>query len=310
MCKKEMANVVVIGSGPAGLTASIYLVRAGIETTVISGDQPGGQLIFTTEVENFPGFPGGIMGPDLMTKMREQASKVGAKFLDSSVTDVDFTARPFLIKTMDKELNADTVIIATGASAIWLGLESEERLKGRGVSACATCDGFFFKGKNVCLVGGGDVAMEDALFLAKIANKVTVINRRDELRSSHIMQQRAFSEPKIEFVWWHVVKEILGQQKVTGIRTENVKDGKTTEIPCDAVFVAIGYKPNTEIFRGKVKINPNGFIERINKSQTSVEGVFVAGDVFDFEYRQAITAAGSGAQAAIDALRFLEKFAS
>ncbi len=302
-----MANAIVIGSGPAGLTASIYLVRAGVETRIISGDQPGGQLIFTTDVENFPGFPGGIMGPDLMTKMREQASKVGAKFIDSSVIDVDFTGRPFLIKTTDKELKADTVIIATGASAIWLGLESEERLKGKGVSACATCDGFFFRGKNVCLVGGGDVAIEDALFLAKIVNKVTVINRRDELRASHIMQQRAFSEPKIEFVWWHVVKEILGHQKVTGIRIENVKDGKIAEIFCDAVFVAIGHKPNTEIFRGKVKINPSGFIERINKSQTSIEGVFVAGDVFDFEYRQAVTAAGSGAQAAIDAIRFLDK---
>lgn len=302
-----MANAVVIGSGPAGLTASIYLVRAGVETTLISGDQPGGQLIFTTDVENFPGFPGGIMGPDLMTKMREQASKVGVKFIDSSVTNVDFTVRPFLIKTIEEELKADTVVIATGASAIWLGLESEERMKGKGVSACATCDGFFFRGKNVCLVGGGDVAIEDALFLAKIVNKVTVINRRDELRASHIMQQRAYSEPKIEFIWWHVVKEILGQQKVSGIKIENIKDGNITEIPCDAVFIAIGHKPNTEIFRGKVKVNSNGFIERIVKSQTSVEGVFVAGDVFDYEYRQAITAAGSGAQAAIDAIRFLEK---
>ncbi|MDE2588330.1 MAG: thioredoxin-disulfide reductase [Patescibacteria group bacterium] len=301
-----MANAVVIGSGPAGLTASIYLVRAGVETTLISGDQPGGQLIFTTDVENFPGFPGGIMGPDLMTKMREQASKVGVKFIDGSVTNVDFTVRPFLIKTIEEELKADTVVIATGASAIWLGLESEERMKGKGVSACATCDGFFFRGKNVCLVGGGDVAIEDALFLAKIVNKVTVINRRDDLRASHIMQQRAYSEPKIEFIWWHVVKEILGQQKVSGIKIENIKDGNITEIPCDAVFIAIGHKPNTEIFRGKVKVNPNGFIERIVKSQTSVEGVFVAGDVFDYEYRQAITAAGSGAQAAIDAIRFIE----
>lgn len=296
----------MIGSGPAGLTAAIYLVRAGIETSVISGNEPGGQLIFTTEVENFPGFPEKIMGPDLMVKMRDQAAKVGAKFLDESVTDVDFSKRPFVIKTSDKEMSADSVIIATGASPIWLGLESEEKLKGRGVSACATCDGYFFKGKDVMMIGGGDVAIEDALFLAKIVNKVTVINRRDELRASHILQQRAFSNPKISFVWWHAVRKILGENKVTGVQIENLKDGKVSEIPCEAVFVAIGHKPNSEIFRGKIKISEKGFVERINKSQTSVEGVFVAGDVFDYEYRQAVTAAGSGAQAAIDAIRFME----
>ena len=301
-----MTNAVVIGSGPAGFTSSIYLVRAGIETTVIAGDQPGGQLVFTTDVENFPGFPGGILGPDLMLKMREQATKVGAKVLDATVTEVNFDKRPFVIKTVDKELTADAVIIATGASAIWLGLESEEKLKGKGVSACATCDGFFFKGKDVCLVGGGDVAVEDALFMAKIATKVTVINRRDELRATHVLQQRAFANSKIEFVWWHVIKEILGDQNVTGVKIENTKDGKITEIPCSAVFIAIGHRPNTEIFRGKIKIAENGFIEKVNKSQTSVEGVFVAGDVFDYVYRQAVTAAGSGAQAAIDAIRFLE----
>jgi len=301
-----MTNAVVIGSGPAGFTSSIYLVRAGIDTTVIAGDQPGGQLIFTTDVENFPGFPGGILGPDLMLKMREQATKVGAKVLDATVTEVNFDKRPFVIKTADKELTADAVIIATGASAIWLGLESEEKLKGKGVSACATCDGFFFKGKDVCLVGGGDVAVEDALFMTKIANKVSIINRRGELRATHVLQQRAFANTKIEFVWWHVVKEILGDQNVTGVKIENIKDGKITEIPCSAIFIAIGHKPNTEIFRGKIKIAENGFIEKVNKSQTSVEGVFVAGDVFDYEYRQAVTAAGSGAQAAIDAIRFLE----
>ena len=301
-----MTNAVVIGSGPAGFTSSIYLVRAGIDTTVIAGDQPGGQLIFTTDVENFPGFPGGILGPDLMLKMREQATKVGAKVLDATVTEVNFDKRPFVIKTADKELTADAVIIATGASAMWLGLESEEKLKGKGVSACATCDGFFFKGKDVCLVGGGDVAVEDALFMTKIANKVTVINRRDELRATHVLQQRAFANTKIEFVWWHVVKEILGDQNVTGVKIENIKDGKITEIPCSAIFIAIGHRPNTEIFRGKIKIAENGFIEKVNKSQTSVKGVFVAGDVFDYEYRQAVTAAGSGAQAAIDATRFLE----
>ena len=301
-----MAKAVVIGSGPAGLTSAIYLVRAGIETIVMSGDQPGGQLIFTTDVENFPGFPGGVLGPDLMTKIREQAEKVGANFLDSTVTEVDFENKPFVIKTLEKEITADAVIIATGASALWLGLESEEKLKGKGVSACATCDGFFFKDKEVCLVGGGDVAIEDALFMTKIAKKVTIINRRDELRATHVLQQRAFAEPKIEFVWWSVVKEVLGDQNVTGIKIEGTKDGKTSEISCSALFIAIGHKPNTEIFRGKVKILPNGFIERIDKSKTSLDGVFVAGDVFDYEYRQAVTAAGSGAQAAIDAIRYLE----
>ena len=301
-----MANAIVIGSGPAGLTSSIYLVRAGIETTVISGDQPGGQLIFTTDVENFPGFPGGVMGPDLVTKMREQAEKIGAKFLDSTVIEVDFQKQPFIVKTLEKELTADTIIIATGASALWLGLESEEKLKGKGVSACATCDGFFFKDKDVCLVGGGDVAIEDALFMTKIAKKVTVINRRDELRATHVLQQRAFKEQKIEFVWWSVVKEILGEDSVTGVKIENVKTGENKEIPCSAVFIAIGHKPNTEIFRGKVNILPNGFVKRMDKSQTNVNGVFVAGDVFDYEYRQAVTAAGSGAQAAIDAIRYLE----
>jgi len=301
-----MANAIVIGSGPAGLTSAIYLVRAGIETTVISGDQPGGQLIFTTDVENFPGFPGGVLGPDLMIKMREQTEKVGAKFLDSTVTEVDFQKQPFVIKTSEKELTADVVIMATGASALWLGLDSEERLKGKGVSACATCDGFFFKDKDVCLVGGGDVAIEDALFMTKIAKKVTVINRRDELRATHVLQQRAFNEPKIEFVWWSAVIEILGEDTVTGAILENVKTGETKEIPCSAVFIAIGHKPNTEVFRGQVKILPNGFVERLENSQTNVKGVFVAGDVFDYVYRQAVTAAGSGAEAAINAVRYLE----
>jgi len=301
-----MVNAIVIGSGPAGLTSAIYLVRAGIDTTVISGDQPGGQLIFTTDVENFPGFPGGVLGPDLMIKMREQTEKVGAKFLDSTVTEVDFQKQPLIIKTSEKELTADVVILATGASALWLGLDSEEKLKGKGVSACATCDGFFFKDKDVCLVGGGDVAIEDALFMTKIAKKVTIINRRDELRATHVLQQRAFNEPKIEFVWWSAVKEILGENNVTGVILENVKSGETKEIPCSAVFIAIGHKPNTEVFRGQVEILPNGFVERLEKSQTNVKGVFVAGDVFDYQYRQAVTAAGSGAEAAINAVRYLE----
>ena len=301
-----MVNAIVIGSGPAGLTSAIYLVRAGIDTTVISGDQPGGQLIFTTDVENFPGFPGGVLGPDLMIKMREQTEKVGAKFLDSTVTEVDFQKQPLIIKTSEKELTADVVILATGASALWLGLDSEEKLKGKGVSACATCDGFFFKDKDVCLVGGGDVAIEDALFMTKIAKKVTIINRRDELRATHVLQQRAFNEPKIEFVWWSAVKEILGENNVTGVVLENVKSGETKEIFCSAVFIAIGHKPNTEVFRGQVKILPNGFVERLEKSQTNVKGVFVAGDVFDYHYRQAVTAAGSGAEAAINAVRYLE----
>ncbi len=301
-----MHKVIIIGSGPAGLTAAIYAARGGIEPIVVSGNEPGGQLILTTDVENFPGFPDGIKGPDLMENMRRQAEKFGTKFVDGAVTSVDFSSQPFKVTVGDQTLTAEVVIIATGSSAMWLGLESEKRLKGKGVSACATCDGFFFKSKDVVVVGGGEVALEEALFLAKLVKSVKLIHRRDELRAMRIMQQRAFSNPKISFVWNSVVEDILGENKVEGIRIKNVQTGERSEIKCDAVFVAIGHKPNTEILRGQVELDYKGYVKKGKGGRTSVEGVFVAGDVYDYVYRQAVTAAGSGCKAAIDVIKYLE----
>lgn len=301
-----MHKVIIIGSGPAGLTAAIYAARGGIEPVVVPGNEPGGQLILTTDVENFPGFPDGIKGPDLMENMRKQAERFGTQFVDGAVTSIDFSSKPFKVTVGDQTLTSETVIIATGSSAMWLGLDSEKRLKGKGVSACATCDGFFFKGKDVVVVGGGEVALEEALFLAKLTKSVKVIHRRDELRAMRIMQQRAFSNPKISFVWNSVVEEILGEKKVESVRIKNVQTGEKSEIKCDAVFVAIGHKPNTEIFRGYVELDSKGYVMKYEESKTSVEGVFVAGDVYDYTYRQAVTAAGSGCKAAIDLIRYLE----
>ncbi|MEE8132880.1 MAG: thioredoxin-disulfide reductase [Nitrososphaerales archaeon] len=301
-----MYQVIIIGSGPAGLTAAIYAARGGIEPLVVSGNEPGGQLILTTDVENFPGFPDGIQGPDLMENMKRQADRFGTKFVDSVVTSIDFSLKPLKVTVGDQVHTSEAVIIATGSSAMWLGLESEKRLKGKGVSACATCDGFFFKNKDVVVVGGGEVALEEALFLAKLTRSVKVIHRRDDLRAMRIMQQRAFSNPKISFVWNNVVEDILGEKKVEGIRIRNVQTGERSEIKCDAVFVAIGHKPNTEIFRGQVELDSKGYVKKYEKSKTSVEGVFVAGDVYDYTYRQAVTAAGSGCKAAIDLIRYLE----
>ncbi len=301
-----MHKVIIIGSGPAGLTAAIYAARGGIEPIVVSGNEPGGQLILTTDVENFPGFPDGIKGPDLMENMRRQAERFGTKFVDGAVTSVDFSSKPFKVTAVGQTLTSETVIIATGSSAMWLGLESEKRLKGKGVSACATCDGFFFKGKDVVVVGGGEVALEEALFLAKLTRSVKVIHRRDELRAMRIMQQRAFSNPKISFVWNSIVEEILGENKVEGVRIKNAQTGEKSEIKCDAVFVAIGHKPNTEILRGQVELDSKGYVKKYEESKTNVEGVFVAGDVYDYTYRQAVTAAGSGCKAAIDLIRYLE----
>lgn len=301
-----MHKVIIIGSGSAGLTAAIYAARGGIEPVVVPGNEPGGQLILTTDVENFPGFPDGIKGPDLMENMRKQAERFGTQFVDGAVTSIDFSSKPFKVTVGDQTLTSETVIIATGSSAMWLGLDSEKRLKGKGVSACATCDGFFFKGKDVVVVGGGEVALEEALFLAKLTKSVKVIHRRDELRAMRIMQQRAFSNPKISFVWNSVVEEILGEKKVESVRIKNVQTGEKSEIKCDAVFVAIGHKPNTEIFRGYVELDSKGYVMKYEESKTSVEGVFVAGDVYDYTYRQAVTAAGSGCKAAIDLIRYLE----
>lgn len=301
-----MHKVIIIGSGPAGLTAAIYAARGGIEPVVVSGNEPGGQLILTTDVENFPGFPDGIKGPDLMENMRKQAERFGTQFVDGAVTSIDFSSKPFKVTVGDQTLTSETVIIATGSSAMWLGLESEKRLKGKGVSACATCDGFFFKGKDVVVIGGGEVALEEALFLAKLTKSVKVIHRRDELRAMRIMQQQAFSNPKVSFVWNSVIEEIVGEKKVEGVRIKNVQTGEKSEIKCDAVFVAIGHKPNTEIFRGHVELDSKGYVKKYEESKTSVEGVFVAGDVYDYTYRQAVTAAGSGCKAAIDLIRYLE----
>jgi thioredoxin reductase (NADPH) len=302
-------QVIIIGSGPAGLTAAIYAARGGLQPLVISGNEPGGQLVFTTDVENFPGFPEAIKGPDLMENMRKQAERFGTKFIDNAVNSVDFSTKPFKVTAGRAETTyaAEAVIIATGSSVIWLGLESETRLKGRGVSACATCDGFFFKGKDVVVVGGGEVAIEEAIFLAKLVKSVKVIHRRDKLRAASIMQHKAFNNRKISFVWNSVVEEILGDRKVEGVRINNVQNSdQKSEINCDGVFVAIGHKPNTEIFRNHIELDTKGYIKKYEGSRTSVEGVFVAGDVYDYVYRQAVTAAGSGCNAAIDVIRYLE----
>lgn len=303
-------QVIIIGSGPAGLTAAIYAARGGLEPLVISGNEPGGQLIFTTDVENFPGFPEAIRGPDLMENMRKQAERFGTRFEKNAVSSVDFSAKSLKVNIVggETEYTADAVIIATGSSAKWLGLESETRLKGKGVSVCATCDGFFFKGKDTVVVGGGEVAVEEALFLTKLVKSVKLIHRRDKLRAARILEQKVLNNRRISFAWNSVVEEILGDKKVEGVRIKNVLNSdEKSEIKCDGVFVAIGHKPNTEVFRNQVELDNNGYIKNYEGSKTSVEGVFVAGDVYDYVYRQAVTAAGSGCEAAIDVIKYLER---
>ncbi len=300
-----MHNVIIIGSGCAGLTAAIYTARANLAPIVIAGTKAGGQLSLTTEVENFPGFPEGILGPELIANTRKQAERFGAKFFNTDVISVDFLSKPFKIFTLNEAYETKSVIIASGASTVWLDLESEQRLVGRGVSSCATCDGYFFTNKNVAVIGGGDSAMEEALFLTKFANKVTIIHRRDALRASKIMQDRAFNNSKISFIWNSVVEEILGEEFVTGIKIRNIDSRVVAEMAIDGVFVAIGHKPNTEIFKGQIDLDPKGYIVAINETKTSIDGIFVAGDVQDHVYRQAITAAGLGCRAAMDTERYL-----
>lgn len=306
-------KVLIIGSGPAGLTAAIYTARAGLSPLVIEGepsstsDQPGGQLMLTTEVENFPGFPEGIMGPELMSRCREQASRFGAQFITEKVSHVDFSSRPFRAWVRETEYSADSVIVSTGAQSLMLGLPEESRLIGHGLSTCATCDGFFFRGQEIAVVGGGDSALEEAQFLTKFASKVHLVVRRDVLRASKIMQDRAFNNEKISIIWNSTVAKIHGDDKVSGVQLTNTQTGATSELGVTGLFIAIGHRPNTDLFKGILDMEDSGYlVTRSGSTYTNIDGVFACGDVQDHTYRQAITAAGSGCMAAIDCERWLE----
>jgi len=302
-------DIIIIGSGPAGLTSALYAARGGSNPLVLEGSQAGGQLMLTTEVENFPGFPDGLLGPELMDRMRKQAERFGARMITSDVSDVDLSTHPFKVSVGADEYLAKTIIVSTGASARWLGIPGEDRLVGRGVSSCATCDGFFFRDQEIIVVGGGDTAMEEALFLTTFASTVHIVHRRDEFRASAIMAKRAVDHPKINVIWDSVLEEILGEDEVTAVRLRNTKTDTVTEMPISGVFVAIGHKPSTDLFRGQLDMNEVGYLTITGPASTatSVDGVFAAGDVADPIYRQAITAAGTGARAAIDARRWLEE---
>jgi thioredoxin reductase (NADPH) len=304
---EEVQNVVIIGSGPAGLTAAIYAARAELKPVVIAGHNPGGQLMQTTEVENFPGFPEGIMGPELMSHMMNQATHFGATIMQEVVTEVDFQNKPFTLKTDKNEYKAKTVIIAMGADANWLNLPNEQRLRGKGVTACATCDGFFFRDKEVIVAGGGDSAMEEATFLTKFASKVTIVHRRDEFRASKAMIARAKADPKIAFMFNSQIIDVLGQDKVEGIRVKSTVTDEETDVKTDGLFLAIGHTPNTKLLQGQIDLDEKGYVVVRNNTLTNIEGVFVAGDINDHRYRQAVTAAGMGCMAALDAEKYLSE---
>ncbi|MEX2594236.1 MAG: thioredoxin-disulfide reductase [Anditalea sp.] len=306
----EKIKIMIVGSGPAGYTAAIYAARAGLQPVMYTGGQPGGQLTITNDVENYPGYPDGVMGPQMMEDFKKQAERFGTEVNYGLVTQVDFTHRPYKVWIDDKqEVLTDTLIVATGASAKWLGIESETRLNGQGVSACAVCDGFFFRGQDVAIVGGGDTACEEASYLSNICTKVYMIVRRDELRASQIMQKRVMNNPKIEILWNNETEEILGEQEVNGVKVKNNLTGEVKELKVSGFFVAIGHQPNTEIFEGYLKMDESGYIKTIaGSTKTNIEGVFACGDAQDHIYRQAVTAAGTGCMAALDAERYLAEF--
>ncbi|MFQ5969830.1 MAG: thioredoxin-disulfide reductase [Nitrososphaerales archaeon] len=305
--KKRKYDVIILGSGPAGLTAAIYTARARLQTLVISGNLPGGQLVTTSDVENYPGFPNSIFGPELMMNMRQQAERMEAVVIDDHTTQVDFKHRPVRILTTDKEFEAEAVIVATGASPRKLGLEGEETFGGKGVSYCATCDGPFFKGEDLVVVGGGDSAVEEATFLTKFAKSIQLAHRRDQLRASKILQERAFENPKIKFLWDTIVTDISGDKKVHSVTVQNVNTKEAKKIGCGGIFIAIGHDPNTQIFIGQLDMDEHGYLILKNNTQTSVEGVFAAGDVHDHKYKQAVTAAGFGCMAAMDVEKYLQE---
>lgn len=303
---ENIEKLVIIGSGPAGLTAAIYAARGSLNPLVVSGREAGGQLMLTTDVDDFPGFEDGIQGPDLMAKMRKQAERFGTRFVNEDVTSVDFSQKPLRVNTETCNLSTEALIVATGASAMWLGLPSEQKLIGKGVSSCAVCDGFFFKDKNVIVVGGGDTAMREAAYLSKLCKKVTVVHRRESLRAQAALQNLVKSKNNVDFIWNSTVEEVLGQEKVTGVKLKNTQTNEISQLEIDGVFVAIGHKPNTDFLKDQLELDGKSYVVLKNETHTSVEGVFVAGDVADYHYRQAVTAAGAGCKATFDAEEYLE----